>query len=1042
MAEALGLTDLTERPLIVAPFPGADLPLVGTALDFRVRIELGGFDPRRSVAAVGVAQLPDYVDVTDNGHHRARVLAEAFGVAERLLSHSSAEEDLDRAAVLLAHCERIVRAGASALSGATGAALDAVADGRTFADAVDLRTVRDVGSLLSLNSEQVESWRESIAGGERYEPNPTFAASQFVGGADADWLVGETLFDCKVYGELTVPKLRDTLRQLLGYVLLDTGDELGIRRVGIWLPRQRRTPTWSLLQLLGGDPEDLLPTLREGFARAIGQQVVATPEVIPLRRKHQLLADNRHTPYEMLARLALSTDADVRRRVGRNAVTPEETVRVLASDPQWQAREGVAMNEATPDDVLLALAVDRSVAVRRAVAANPGAPSAVLRALTADRNENVRWAARTNDGVQIALPTAVTSSATVAVVSGGPSLQVAISQDRPAPNSGWFATFLGLKGRRTSTGFLELIPAASRRWAWQANRSLALPSRVRAGVPEEALIDLCRSVDGAWMRGVIAEQLTVSDPVVRELLLHDTDPEIRWRTLKRTVSSPDPSLGGLLTELATSDDARLRFRTDGAKDQRLTASRAPDLREETLLLIARHPATPPEVLSALHLGASIEVLAHLIENPSTRDADRAVIVESMQTSKSSAIRERLASIRAAPPDVLLALASDKSPKVRIAVARNRAAPAEALSRLAASRDDDVRWSVLANPSAPDEIVEPTAEAMLRAEHDENLLTVLEVLKARDGIQLPAELVEAALDRLSKSRVRDPDLRVAAAADDRCSARTLSRLARSADEDVREAVAANRNTPLAAFERLAQDIHAEVRAAVAQNPVTPCSLLVTLSHDQEWQPRAAIASNHTAPQAVLERLLDDGDPRVRTAAMKNPCTPQESVRRVEAERAEVRQRALPDRATLGEMAAHRRAEVRMEVAFSPAADANLLVILGGERSVQVKRAVAANPRTPPAVLAQLAESDDEQLRHCVALNGATPAPVLAQLAGQSIDLAILVAMNPDTPLEVLDALAQDGNPVVRFVADSAQEDRATAIAGPDAHRSANALSPDS
>ncbi len=1041
MAEALGLTDLTERPLIVAPFPGADLPLVGTALDFRARIELGGFDPRTSVAAVGVARLQDYVTATDNGYHRARVLAEAFVVAEGLLRSSSAEEDLDRAAVLLAHCERIVRAGARALSGTTGAALDAAVDGRTFADAVDPRAVRDVGSLLSLNSEQFESWRESIAGGG-YEPNPTFAASRFVGGADADWLIGETLFDCKVYGELTVPKLRDTLRQLLGYVLLDTGDELGIRRVGIWLPRQRLAPTWSLLQLLGGDPEDLLPTLREGFTRAIGQQVVATPEVIPLRRKHQLLADNRHTPYEMLAQLALSTDVDVRRRVGRNAVTPEETVRVLALDPQWQAREGVAMNEATPDDVLVALAVDRSVAVRRAVAANPGAPSAVLKALTTDRNDNVRWAARTNDGAQIALPAAVASSATVAVLAGGSSLQLAIAQDRPAPNSGWFATFLGLQARPTSTGFLELIPAASRRWAWQANRPLALPSRVRAGVPEEALIDVFRSVDGAWMRGVIAEQLTVSDPGVRELLLRDTDPDIRWRGLKRTVSSPDPSLSGLLADLATSDDARLRFRTEGANDKRLTASRAAELREETLLLVARHPATPPETLTALQSGASIDVLAHLIENPSTRDADRVAIVESMQTSKSSAVRERLASTRAAPPAVLLALALDRSPKVRIAVARNRAAPAEALSRLAASRDDDVRWSVFTNPSAPAETVEPIAEAMLRAEHDENLLAVLEVLRDRAGIQVPAELVETALDQLSKSRVRDPDLRAAAAADERCGARTLSRLARSAADDVREAVAENRNTPLAVLEQLAQDIHAEVRATVAQNSVTPASLLVTLSHDQEWQPRAAAAKNPTAPQGLLERLLADADPRVRTAAAKNPGTPQESVRRAEAERAEVRQRALPDQATLGEMAGHKRAEVRMEIAFSPAADANLLVMLGGERSVQVRRAVAANPRTPPAVLALLAESEDEQLRHCVALNGATPAPVLARLAGQSLDLAILVAMNPDTPLEVLEALAHDGNPVVRFVADSAQEDRATAIAGRDVHGSTAALSPDS
>jgi hypothetical protein len=1043
VAEGLGLTDLTERRLIVAPFPGADLRLVGTALDFRARIELGGFDPQSSVAAAGIAHLPDYVAVTDNGQHRAAVLAGAFDVAAGLLRHPSSSEDLDRAAIMLAHCERIVRSGARALSGSTGTALDVAASGQEFANELDPRAVRDVGSLVSLNSEQLESWRESIAGGERYEPNPTFAASRSVGGADADWMIGETLFDCKVYGALTVPKLRDTLRQLLGYVLLDTGDELGIRRVGMWLPRQRLAPTWGLLQLLGGDPEELLPSLREGFARTTGHQVVAAPEVVPLRRKHQLLADNRHTPYEMLARLALSDDVDVRRRVGRNAVTPEATVRVLAADSQWQAREGVAMNESTPDDVLAVLAGDRSAAVRRAVAANPGAPRAVLEALTSDRNDNVRWAARTNDGTQLALP-AATSNPVPTDMVGGSSVQVEIFQDRPTPNSAWFATFLRLRSGSASAGFLELIPAASRRWAWQSGRRLALPERVRSGLPEDVLIELFRSVDDPWMRGVVADQLPISSPAVRELLLRDTDPEVRWRALRRTVSTSDAFLAEVLADLASSDDARLRFRTDGADEKRPTASRAAELREETLLLIARHPATPPEALAVLAAPQSldsIEVLAHLVGNPSTRESDREAVTELMQTSRSADVRERLASIRDAPPAVLLSLASDRSPKVRLAVARNPDAPAEALSRLANSRDDEVRWSVLENSGTPDETVGLIADAMLRSEQDSNLLDVLKVLRERTGVHLPAKLIEAALDRLSKSRVRDPDIRVAAAKDDRCGARTLSRLARSANDDVRAAVAANRSAPPDLLERLAEDVQPRVRAKVAQNSLTPASLIATLSHDQEWHPRAAAAENPRAPQAVLDRLLADPDARVRSAAMKNASTPHEWVERVRAERAEVRERALPDRSTLGEMAANRRAEVRMEAAFSPAADGDLLVLLGGERSVQVKRAVAANPQTPPEVLTLLAESEDEQIRHCVALNGATPAAALAQLAGQNVELAILVGMNPDTPVEILDALAQDGDPIVRFVADSAHEDRIAAIAGSDPHRSTRALQPE-
>ncbi len=242
------------------------------------------------------------------------------------------------------------------MNGSVGVSCDAAVDGKSFADQLDPLALADIRSLMFFNADQLEMWQERIAGGDLYEPNPGFAGSELVGGADADWVIGESLIDCKVYGALTVPKLRDFVRQLLGYVMLDSDDSLGIRQVGIWLPRQRMTPSWSLVRLLGGDPEELLPSLRQGFIKATGKTQLAPHVPIPTRRKHQLLAENRHTPYEMLAALALGEDVDIRRRVGRNAVAPGATVRMLAGDTRWQVREGVAMNEAAPEDVLEALA--------------------------------------------------------------------------------------------------------------------------------------------------------------------------------------------------------------------------------------------------------------------------------------------------------------------------------------------------------------------------------------------------------------------------------------------------------------------------------------------------------------------------------------------------------------------------------------------------------------------------------------------------------------------------------------------------------------
>jgi hypothetical protein len=135
----------------------------------------------------------------------------------------------------------------------------------------------------------------------------------------------------------------------------------------------------------------------------------------------------------------------------------------------------------------------------------------------------------------------------------------------------------------------------------------------------------------------------------------------------------------------------------------------------------------------------------------------------------------------------------------------------------------------------------------------------------------------------------------------------------------------------------------------------------------------------------------------------------------------------DRATLVEMAAHSRAEVRKEVAFDQNADSDILALLGGERrSKHVRRAVAANPYAPASLLASLAEDIDEQVRQAVAFNGATPTSVLLDLAARGIDLALLVALNPDTPDNVLGALTNDAEPLVRFVATGMSTSRLASI----------------
>jgi hypothetical protein len=75
---------------------------------------------------------------------------------------------------------------------------------------------------------------------------------------------------------------------------------------------------------------------------------------------------------------------------------------------------------------------------------------------------------------------------------------------------------------------------------------------------------------------------------------------------------------------------------------------------------------------------------------------------------------------------------------------------------------------------------------------------------------------------------------------------------------------------------------------------------------------------------------------------------------------------------------------------------------------------------------LAGDSEELVRQTVAFNGATPTSVLIELAGRSVDMALLVALNPDVPDEVLGALTKDAEPLVRFVAKGVSTSRRASI----------------
>jgi hypothetical protein len=174
------------------------------------------------------------------------------------------EEELTRLCFVAAFFEDVYRTGEVRRYSMLAAATPSTTLG-SLVRAVPGYVVADIGQQMGLTE---TAFREFRALPRRAVTcGPSFAGSADIGGADADFILGGLLLDCK---STTMPgKLgRDEIYQLAGYLLLDYRDEFGISRVGLYLSRQGATITWDageFLRLLGcASP---LPELRERLRR-------------------------------------------------------------------------------------------------------------------------------------------------------------------------------------------------------------------------------------------------------------------------------------------------------------------------------------------------------------------------------------------------------------------------------------------------------------------------------------------------------------------------------------------------------------------------------------------------------------------------------------------------------------------------------------------------------------------------------------------------------------------------------------------------------
>ncbi|GGM13957.1 hypothetical protein GCM10010129_67620 [Streptomyces fumigatiscleroticus] len=229
-----------------------DWAALGHTIDYRLRIGLGG-GPGTGVDQ-GIALLGSPLPLQGAPPPRVRAALHRCGIqlVERLRAHQDGvnrldEEELTRLCHVAGFFEAVYRSGVFARRRNLLAQAHEHSTLGQLTAAVPGYVLEDIAEQTHLAERPFAPFRALPA--DQRVCGPAFAGSGDLGGADADFILGGLLVDCKA---TTRPHTigRAEVQQLAGYLLLDYDHAHGIDRVGFYLSRQGALITWEVTDFL------------------------------------------------------------------------------------------------------------------------------------------------------------------------------------------------------------------------------------------------------------------------------------------------------------------------------------------------------------------------------------------------------------------------------------------------------------------------------------------------------------------------------------------------------------------------------------------------------------------------------------------------------------------------------------------------------------------------------------------------------------------------------------------------------------------------